>query len=158
MVPISNIENQNNTKTKTSLQTWAPAGVRCGRVDAWAVVRARQSVGVTVRACRGVGMGAVVSSRVYVSVFARVRGCGRTGVLVSVCWEVETLYFLICLFSCSYLFDFHCINTRHTTPQFTLITTNHDRIPSQPYGVCSDVFLTVPGPGSRVDTDVDVEV
>ena len=41
----------------------------------WSGVRVRAGVSVPVRACRGVGMGAVVSSRVYMSVFVWVRGC-----------------------------------------------------------------------------------
>ena len=46
----------------------------CGRTR-WAGERVHAGVGVPVWACRGVCMGAVVSSRVYMSVFVWVRGC-----------------------------------------------------------------------------------
>ena len=80
----------------------------------------RAGVSVPVRACRGVAMGAVVSSRVCVSAFVWVRGCPgvRTYSCVGVFFFflLKRCIFLGLYFSCSYLFAFHCINnTRHNT-------------------------------------------
>ncbi len=122
----------------------------------WAGVRLRAGVGVPVRACRGVGMGAGVSLRVYLWVFVLVRGCpGVRWCLFFLGWNV--------VFSDVFIFLLIpvCFSITRATTQITLITAHHVRIPSQPWGYffCFlGVFLTVPGPGSRTDTDVDVEV
>ena len=70
---------------------------------------------------------------------------------------VETLYFLMFLF---FLLIPVCFSVTRATTQFTLITAHHDRIPSQPYGYFSDYwsFSHRAGPGSRMGTDVDLEV
>ena len=65
-----------------------------GRTE-WAGVRVRAGVGVPVRACRGVGMGAGVSLRVYLWVFVWVRGC--PGVRAYGCWCLGVIFLLILL-------------------------------------------------------------
>ena len=100
-----------------------------GRVG-WAGAPARAGVGVPLRACRGVGMGAVLSMRVYMLVFVWVRVCPGVRAYGCVCFllfVVETLYFLMFLF---FLLLSVSVSTTRATAQFTLITAHHDRIPS----------------------------
>ena len=124
----------------------------------------RAGVSVPVRACRGVGMGAVVSSRVYMSAFVWVRGC--PGVRTYAC--VGVFFFLLkrcifpwfCTFPAHTCLLFHCINnTRHNTIHIDHCTPCLDPFAAVwLFSGFSGVFLTVPGAGSRMDTDVDLEV
>ena len=80
-------------------------------------------------------------------------GVRRAGVCV--CFSVETLYFL--MFFPAHTCLLFTVSTTHNTTQFTFITAHHDPIAA----VCLLFriyleLLTAPGPGSRMDTDIDV--
>ena len=83
------------------------------------------------------------------------RACGRMGVFL-----LKRCIFFSFYFTCSYLFAFRCINnTRHNTIHIDHCTPWSD--PFAAVWLCFGFFgvsLTVPGPGSRMDTDVEVEV